>query len=191
MNRLFLLSLLFLALCQWGSSHPQKQAVSKPEALVEEWFGRLNNLDDWWISMDGKEENAAVVDRFLELFGPDAYLQVGPSKNQLGKVVYHGRDAIRKWADEFSRTYLDLNYRTQFKTRGEQTTKPIYIFQTPWGDTGVAVEFTGVYTMRHDRRRFWIPGAAFFQFDKDGKIQDLRLYMLRDEAEETKPYLAM
>ena len=161
------------------------------QALVEEFFGRLNALDDWFLSMDGKEENKAVVDRFVDLFNSDAYCQVGPSKNQLGGVTYHGLAGIRKWADEFSRTYVDLNYRINFKTRRDQTGKPVYGFQMPWGDAGAAVEFTAVHTNRNDRKRFWMPGAAFFMFDKEGKIADLRLYILRDEAEETKTYVAM
>jgi hypothetical protein len=165
--------------------------TDKLQTLAEEFFGRLNALDDWFISMDGKEENKAVVDRFMELFSSDAYLQVGPSKNQLGGVTYHGVEGIRKWADQFSRSYLDLNYRINFKTRQEKTAKPVYAFQMPWGDQGAAVEFTAVYTNRDDRIRFWMPGAAFFTFDKDGKIVDLRLYMLRDEAEQTKTYVAM
>jgi SnoaL-like domain len=157
----------------------------------EEFFTRLNALDDWFITMDGKEDNKAVVDRFMELFNPDAYLQVGPSKNQLGGVTYHGVEGIRKWADQFSRSYLDLNYRISFKTREEKTAKPVYTFQMPWGEQGAAVEFTAVYTNRTDRNRFWMPGAAFFMFDKDGKITELRIYMLRDEAEQTKTYVAM
>src|SRR5262245_51137266 len=168
-----------------AKGEPEK-GLDKPPALVEEFFSRWNALDDWFLSMDGKEENKAVVDRFIELFSPDAYCQVGPSKNQLGGVTYHGLSGIRKWADEFSRNYLDLNYRISFKTRREQTAKPVYTYQMPWGDTGVAVEFVAVHTNRSDRKRFWMPGAAFFMFDKEGKITDLRLYLLRDEVEETK-----
>ena len=200
-KKLLSVSLLVVLLCPLGFSQAQNsssQAQNKPEPkpeevqkLVEEYFGRLNDLDNWFISMDGKEENNAVVDRFLELFAADAYLQVGPSKNQLGTVTYHGLEGIRKWVDQFSRSFLDLNYRTHFKTRNEQTAKPVYVYQMPWGDRAVAVEFTGVYTVRNDRKRYWIPGAAFFTFDKEGKIQDARLYMLRDEMEETKTYVAM
>jgi len=183
-------------LSRLGFSQTKSEPEKGPEnqqslALAEEFFGRLNALDDWFISMDGKEQNKAVVDRFVELFSPDAYCQVGPSKNQLGGVTYHGLEGIRKWADEFSRTYLDLNYRINFKTRREQTAKPVYGFQMPWGDLGLAVEFTAVHTNRTDRKRFWMPGAAFFMFGKEGKILDLRLYLLRDEAEETKTYVAM
>ena len=186
--------LIFTILGHRGFSQARNEQTPPPDklqALAEEFFGRLNALDDWFISMDGKEENKAVVDRFMELFSPDAYLQVGPSKNQLGGVTYHGPEAIRKWSDQFSRSVLDLNYRINFKTRGEQTAKPVFSFQMPWGNQGAAVEFTAVYTNRNDRKRFWMPGAAFFTFDKDGKIVDLRLYMLRDETEETKTYVAM
>jgi hypothetical protein len=202
MRRVFLLA-LFLIFSQFGSSHaqqkdsaPAKDPVApkealKPEALVEEWFGRLNNLDDWFILPDGKEENEKVVDRLLEMFSEDAYLQVGPSENQLGSVTYHGREAIRKWVDNFSRTFLDLNYRTHFKTKNEQSVKPVHVFDAPWGEKMVAVEITGVYASRRDRTRFWVPGAAFFTFDKQGKVQELRLYMLRDEREETKTYTSM
>jgi hypothetical protein len=195
MRRLSLLSFLIWAFC--GVSLAQAPtnadgAPSKEQELVEEWFGRLNDLDDWFISMDGKEENQALVDKFLELFSPDVYMQVGPSTRQIGPVIYHGLEGIRKWANEFSRSYLDLNYRTHFKTRHESTVKPIHVFQiAATGETSVAVEFTGVYTVRRDRKRVWIPGAAFFIFDKDGKVQDLRLYLLRDEAEETTTYVGM
>jgi hypothetical protein len=185
---------VFTMLSRFGLSQAKPEPEKGPDnaqALVEEFFGRWNALDDWFLSMDGKEENKTVVDRFMELFNEDAYCQVGPSKNQLGGVTYHGLAAIRKWADEFSRTYLDLNYRINFKTRREQTGKPVYVFQMPWGESGAAVEFTAVHTNRQDRKRFWMPGAAFFMFDKDGKISDLRLYLLRDEAEETKTYVAM
>ena len=82
---------LFVMLC--GSAFAQAKPdpevkTDKLQALAEEFFGRLNALDDWFISMDGKEDNKAVVDRFMELFSPDAYVQVGPSKNQLGGVTY-------------------------------------------------------------------------------------------------------
>jgi hypothetical protein len=196
-KRLALPPVVFTMLSRLGFSQAKREPEKKDadnlqgHALVEEFFGRLNALDDWFISMDGKEQNQTVVDRFVELFSPDAYCQVGPSKNQLGGVTYHGLAGIRKWADEFSRTYLDLNYRINFKTRREQTTKPVYAFQMPWGDSGVAVEFTAVHTNRSDRKRSWMPGAAFFMFDKEGKIVDLRLYMLRDEAEQTKTYVGM
>ena len=55
----------------------QKSPAVKPEELALEWFIRLNELDNWFISYDGKEENQKVVDRFLELYADDAFHQVG------------------------------------------------------------------------------------------------------------------
>src|SRR5436853_6178827 len=141
--------LFVLLLCGSAYSQAKPDPDVKPDKLqgfAEEFFGRLNGLDDWFIAMDGKEDNKAVVDHFMELFSPDAYVQVGPSKNQLGGVTYHGLEGIRKWADQFSKSYLDLNYRISFNTRDEKTANPVYSFQLPWVDEGAAVEFTAVYT---------------------------------------------
>jgi hypothetical protein len=160
------------------------QAPIPPEQLADEWFTRLNALDDWYISFDGREENAAVVDRFVELYAPDAYHQVGPSENQLGSVVMHGTDAIRQWADKFSRTWVNVNYRVEYKTRREKTLQPFYTIRMPWGGSGAGTEFAAVYTNRLDRRQYVVPGAVFFLFDEAGKIESVRLYMLKDESVE-------
>src|SRR5688572_24439057 len=65
-------------------------AENDVEKMVDQWFIRLNALDDWFISMDGKEQPDAVVDRFVELYGPAALHQVSPSAEQVGPVVYSG-----------------------------------------------------------------------------------------------------
>ncbi len=184
-------TLLFTLLLLAGLSVPRAQtpasskaASIKPEDVANEWFIRLNELDDWYISFDGKEENARVVDRFLELYAPDAFHQVGPTENQSGAVVFHGRDAIRKWADDFSKSFTALNYRIEYKTRKEKPLQPIYAIQFPWGGTGAAAQFEAIYTNRQDRKQFVVPASVFFIFDEAGKIESLRLYMLRDEAAE-------
>ena len=159
-------------------------SVPKPEQLADEWFTRLNALDDWFITLDGKEENAAVVDRFVELYRPDAYHQVGPSENQIGAVVMHGADAIRQWADTFSKNYVSVNYRVEYKTGKEKTLQPFYTIQMPWGGSGASTEFAAVYTNRFDRKQYVVPGAVFFIFDETGKIQSVRLYLLKDELAE-------
>ncbi|HEY7446186.1 MAG TPA: nuclear transport factor 2 family protein [Vicinamibacterales bacterium] len=182
--------LLTACLLSWGSvSHAQSPSTqnsqgAKPEDMAREWFIRLNELDDWYISFDGKEENDAVVDRFLELYAPDASHQVGPSERQIGAVIFHGKDAIRKWADGFSKKFTALNYRVEYKTRKEHPLQPFYVIQFPWGGTGAATQFEAIYTNREDRRQFVVPAAVFFMFDEAGKIQNVRLYMLRDEAAE-------
>jgi hypothetical protein len=159
-------------------------AAPAPEELAREWFIRLNELDDWYISFDGREENEAVVNRFLDLYAADAYHQVGPSETQIGAVVFYGKDAIRKWADDFSKKYIGLNFRVEYKTKKEKPIQAFYVTQFPWGGTGAATELQAIYTTRDERRQFVVPAAVFFIFDESGKIQNLRLYMLKDEATE-------
>jgi hypothetical protein len=163
---------------------PQKLPVVKTDELANEWFIRLNELDDWYISYDGKEENQKVVDRFLELYADDAFHQVGPSATQIGPVIFHGKDAIRKWADDFSKRYVGLNYRIEYKTRKEKPLQPFYTIQFPWGGTGASTQFEAIFTNREDGRQFVVPGAVFFMFDEAGKIDSVRVYLLRDETAE-------
>ncbi len=163
------------------------QTPATPDKLVDQWFIRLNALDDWYISYDGKEETDAVVDRFADLYDPDAFHQVGPNENQIGPVVFHGRDGVKKWATDFAKTHVQLSYRVDYITRNEKTIQPLYGVKPPWGGVGAAVEFTAVYTNREDRKRFAVPGSAFFLFDDAGKIQRVRIYMLRDGAMEIEP----
>ena len=163
---------------------PETRPVIKPEDLAAEWFIRLNELDDWYISYDGKEENQKVVERFLELYADDAFHQVGPSATQIGPVIFHGKDAIRKWVDDFSKRYVGLNYRIEYKTRKEKPLQPFYTIQFPWGGTGASTQFEAIFTNREDRRQFVVPGAVFFIFDESGKIDSVRIYLLRDETAE-------
>jgi hypothetical protein len=189
MQRAALVLALVSLLSPISVSHAQNPSLqnpqgAKPEDMAREWFIRLNELDDWYISFDGKEENDAVVNRFLELYAADASHQVGPSERQIGAVIFHGKDAIRKWADEFSKKFTALNYRVEYKTRKEHPLQPFYVIQFPWGGTGAATQFEAIFTNREDRRQFVVPAAVFFMFDEAGKIQNVRLYMLRDEAAE-------
>ena len=161
--------------------------ILNPELLVDQWFIRLNALDDWYISVDGKEETEAVVERFVQLYSPDAFHQVSPSENQIGPVVFHGPDGIRKWATGFAKKYVQLAYRIDFITRSEKPAQLVYSTKPPWGGMAAAVEFTAVFTNREDRKRIIVPGSVFFLFDNTGKIQRLRLYMLRDETAEIEP----
>jgi hypothetical protein len=173
-----------VALSDAQTTAPQQPTAVKPEELANEWFIRLNELDDWYISYDGKEENQNVVNRFLELYADDAFHQVGPSATQIGPVIFHGKDAIRKWADDFSKKYVALNYRIEYKTRKEKPLQPFYTIQFPWGGTGASTQFEAIFTNRDDRRQFVVPGAVFFMFDEAGKIDSVRIYLLRDETTE-------
>jgi hypothetical protein len=180
MKRYFFIALI--ALVSVPLSHAQTSL--EPDKLVDQWFIRLNALDDWYISYDGKEETDAVVDRFVELYDTDAFHQVGPNENQNGAVVFHGHDGIKKWATDFARKHVQLGYRVDFMTRNEKTAQLVYTVKPSWGGIAAAVEFTAVYTNREDRKRIVIPGSAFFVFDDAGKIQRLRLYLLKDETAE-------
>lgn len=168
-------------------AQPQSPPAPKVESLVDQWFIRLNALDDWWITLDGREETDAVVDRFVQLYDSDAFHQVGPNENQIGPVVFHGPEGIRKWATDFAKKHVQLGYRIDYMTRAEKPAQLFYVTQPPWGGSAAAVEFTAVYTNREDRKRIIVPGSAFFLFDGAGKIQRIRLYMLRDEMAEIEP----
>jgi hypothetical protein len=159
-------------------------APMKPEELVQEWFTRLNALDDWFITMDGKEEPEAVVNRFVELYDPEALLFIGPNENQIGTATYYRHEGIRKWADDFARKFVQLAYRPEVQTAKEKTATLIHAIPMPWGGTAVSVEFVAFYGIRESRRRFVAPGAAFFQFSEAGKIQRLRLFVAKDELYE-------
>ena len=178
---------IFFVMVAGAPSFSQSPTSFDPEKLVDQWFIRLNALDDWYISYDGKEETDAVVDRFLELYAADAFHQVGPNENQIGPVVFHGRDGIKKWAADFAKKHVQLAYRVDYMTRNEKSAQLTYSVKPPWGDVAAAVEFTAVYTNREDRKRIMMPGSAFFLFDAAGKIQRVRLYVLRDEAAEIEP----
>jgi hypothetical protein len=164
--------------------HAQAPASLDPEKLVDQWFIRLNALDDWYISYDGKEETDPVVDRFVDLYDADAFHQVGPNENQIGPVVFHGRDGIKKWATDFAKKHVQLGYRIDFITRNEKSIQPVYTIKPAFGGIGAAAEFTAVYNNREDRKRIIIPGSAFFLFNENGKILRVRLYMLKDETAE-------
>ena len=129
MKRFCLALILCAALSFDGHSQASKPQPDKPdkppaldaEKLVREWFRRLDALDDWWITVDGKEEPEAVVEKMVELYAPDALQFVDPEPDQLGTVMLSGHAGIRKWADNFARTRVQLAYRLQNQTLKEVT----------------------------------------------------------------------
>lgn len=175
--------ILLITLILFTAADTSAQTLNA-EQLVREWFQRLNALDDWFISMEGKEEHEPVVNRFIELYDPEALQLVGPNENQLGTAPYHRHQGIRKWTDDFARTFVQLAYRLEVQTVKEKTASLIYATPMPWGGAAVSVEFVAVYSLRQNRKKYAAPGAAFFQFSEDGKIQRLRLFIPKDEAYE-------
>ena len=179
------------------------------ETLVREWFARLNALDDW--SPDNAENRVeersqseeseseepepeepepelelpdpeSFVESFVELYRPDAFFFVRPNEHQLGPVMYYEHSGVRAWANYYAKTYFDLFYRINDQTAREITANLFYATPLPWGGLAVSVEFTAIYAFRDGEKKFTVPGAAFFQFAEDGKIQKLRLYELKDET---------
>ena len=190
----FFVLLIFFASLNGRSqaAKPQPNKSDKPAALdadklVREWFRRLNALDDWYITVDGKEEPETVVNSMVDLYAPDAMHFLGPGEDQLGTVMLSGHTGIRKWADDFARKYVHLAYRLQDQTAKEQTADVIMAASPPWGGLAASVEFTAFYGERESRRRFFGPGIAVFQFNEDGKIRRLRIYLPKDEIQEVLP----
>jgi len=162
---------------------PANKDVANAEALVREWFNRLNALSSWFISVEGKEEFAEPVNKMVELYRPDVLQFVPPNEEQIGTVTFSGLNGVRQWAEQFARTYVELGFRIDPQSSGEKNATFFYTFAPPWNGAGVAVQFTALYTVRETRRRFFAPGAAFFEF-QDGKIRRLRFFVAKDEASE-------
>jgi hypothetical protein len=179
--------MFFLSVSAAGRSQATKVTTADADRLVREWFRRLNALDDWFITVDGKEEPEGVVDRMAELYTPDALQFLGPGEEQIGTVTFSGQMGIRKWADDFARKYVQLAYRLQDQTSKEQTADVVMSAVPPWGGLAASVEFTAFYGERESRRRFFGPGIAVFQFSDDGKISRLRIYLPKDELQEVVP----
>jgi hypothetical protein len=159
---------------------PAQKPSERPDELVQEWFKRLNALN-------GKDD---TVKALIDLYQPDALQQVGPSEEQFGQVFYNNRRQLEKWARDFAQTHVpipEVNYFSiQVQTNDEKTSEVYYTTQTPWGDNGASVEFTGRYLNPDNKKGYVVFGAAFFQFH-NGKISRLRLYMPREEIMEIQP----
>jgi SnoaL-like domain len=179
--------LVFASLATSQNAPPAKPLELAGDQLFNEWLSRLNALDDWFISMDGKEQPEQVVNALMELYAPDAVQFVGPNEKQIGMVTLSGLDAIRKWVDNFARTRRQIAWRVSSRTMDEKTAS-LLVVSAPWGGSSVSTEITVAFTDRYSDRRFQIPGMVLVDFGGDGKIRRVRLYLLKDEAEEIFPY---
>ena len=187
LKRSLLLFLLVFGAALNGRSQATTPAALDADKLVREWFRRLNALDKWFITVDGKEEPESVVNSMVDLYAADAIQFVAPGEDQLGTVTLSGHAGVRKWADDFARKYVQLAWRLQDQTAQEKTADLIMTTAPPWGGLAAAVEFTAFYGERESRRRFFGPGTAVFQFDENGKIRRLKIYLPKEEIEEVVP----
>jgi len=161
-------------------------AVLNPNQLAVDWVDRLNALDDWHLSVDGKEVGVEpVVDRMMELFAPDVVAEVPPhDAEQLGPVMLVGSAQVRKWVDKLARSNVQLNYIIKRQTEKDfEGELMVYSKPLPWGGVGISFQIIAAYSSRRDRRRFMEPGAVFIQYREDGKIQRFRLLLTeKDEV---------
>src|SRR2546425_4950167 len=169
----------------------QAAADSPEQKLAEEWIQRLNALDDWYLSVDAKEEGVEpLVNSVMDLYAPEVLAEVPPhDKDQIGPVMIRGKENVRKWVERIAKTQVRLNYILKRQTEGPtgeyEGWRLIYSTKLPWGGTGIAFQIIGVWSLREDRRRFMAPGAVFIQYGPDGKIHRLRLLLA--EIDEVKP----
>jgi hypothetical protein len=184
---IFLVLSALVSLVAAQDQSPSKPAEPSGDQLFNEWLNKLNGLDDWFISMDGKEQPEQVVDALMRLYSPDAIQFVGPNEKQMGLVTLSGVEAIQKWADEMARTRRQIAWRVVSRTLDEKTAALLAV-PAPWGGVSVSSEITFAFTDRYTDRRFQIPGTVLVDFGGDGKIRRVRLYLLKDEMEEIFPY---
>jgi len=154
--------------------------VPNPNQLAVDWVDRLNALDDWHLSINGKEEGVdQLVDRMMELFAPDVVAEVPPhDAEQIGPVMLVGSAQVRKWVDKLARSNVQLNYIIKRQTEKDfEGELMVYSKPLPWGGVGISFQVIAAYSQRKDRRRFMEPGAVFLQYREDGKIQRMRVLL--------------
>jgi len=154
----------------------QQRPMSTPEGVVEVWVRG-------WNALDGSE---ASIQRFVDLYHPNAIHQTTASPRQIGPVFLESPAGVRKLAEDFSRENTEAAFRLETVTANEKSTDLYHIAQGPWDGPAVAVQFVGAYTVRATQKRYFYPGAAFFHL-KDGKILYARFYSARDEIAEVQP----
>jgi hypothetical protein len=158
---------------------PAKPALD-PLKLSDDWITRLNNLSNWYLTVEGKEEGRdPLVNSMMELFAPDVIAEVPPhDEDQIGPVMLRGTANVRKWVDKISRTQVKLLYIQKKQTKKQfEGQKLVYSMPLPWGGLGMSFEIVAAWSRREDRRKFTGPGAVFLQYNADGKIDRLRLYV--------------
>ena len=164
---------------------PPPTAAAKPPGpeplqLAEDWMARLNNLSNWYLTFEGKDMGREdLVNKMMELYAPDVVAEVPPHDDeQIGPVTLRGSANVRKWVDKISRTQVRLLYIQRRQTKKQfEGTKLIYTTPLPWGGVGISFEIIAAWSRREDRRKFTGPGSVLLQYNADGKIDRLRLYV--------------
>jgi hypothetical protein len=191
MRRLITISVISILITYWAAfgfqtqTPPQTQTTpGKPELdpakLAEDWLNRLNGLDDWHLSVEGKEVGLdEVVNNMMELYAPDVIAEVPPhDEDQIGPVMLRGTANLRKWVEKIATTQVRLLYIHKRQTTGSsEGARLVYSTPLPWGGTGLSFQIIAAYSLRQNRRKFTAPGMVVLQVGPDGKINRLRLYL--------------
>jgi hypothetical protein len=196
MVRLGSISILVIALFAALEFQPRAQTpppaaaqkTDKPalnaDKLAIDWVDRMNGLSSWYLSVDGKEDDAEkVVDHMMELFTPDIIAEVPPhDERQEGPVQLVGTAQVRKWVEKLAKSQVEIRYVIKRQTMKEfEGEYMIFSRPLPWGGMGVAMQLLEADSQRADRKRFMQAGGAFLQFNNDGKIYRMRLVLSEKE----------
>jgi hypothetical protein len=154
------------------------------DKLVTDWVDRMNALSSWYLSVDGKEDEAQkVVDRMMEMFAPDVIAEVPPhDERQQGTVELVGSALVRKWVEKIAKTEVDIKFVIKRQTMKEfEGEYMVFSRSLPWGGLAVAAQLIEADSQRMDRKRFMQIGGVFLQFNKDAKIYRMRLVLSEKE----------
>jgi hypothetical protein len=117
---------------------------------------------------------------------PGALHITAPSPDQRGTATYRNPDGLRVYFARLAATQERLAYRIETETAREETATLMHATNGPWGGPAVAVQIVAAYTDKQSRKRYAIPGAAFFQL-ANGKIHRARIYFAEGERAEVEP----
>jgi hypothetical protein len=189
---IIVISITFLAAFKFQAQTPPQTTPAKPaldpQKLAEDWMTRLNALDDWHLSVEGKEEGLdELINNMMELYAPDVIAEVPPhDEDQIGPVMLRGSGNLRKWVEKIARTQVRLLYIQKRQTVGAfEGQKLVYTTPLPWGGVGLSFQIIAAYSLRENRRKYTAPGMVVLQVGVDGKIKRLRLYLT--ETAEVEP----
>jgi hypothetical protein len=158
---------------------PAKPAVDVAK-LGTDFVDKLNTLDDWRLSMDGKEVGLdKIVDAFMADFAPDVFAELpADDEEQIGPLELHGIPQVRKWVEKQARSRVELEYllarQTEKTVEGEFM---VYSKPLPWGGVGIAFPILAPYSTRVNRERFLETDTVFLQFGSDQKIHRFQMYV--------------
>jgi hypothetical protein len=156
----------------------QAKPALDPDKLAIDWVDRMNELSNWYITVDGKEDDVKrVVDKVMEMYAPDAIVEVPPhDQTQQGALQLVGAPQIRRWLEQMATSRVEIKYVIKRQTWKEYEGEwMIFSRKLPWGGLGVAVQLLEADSQRADRKRYMTAGGAFMQFNSDGKIYRMRL----------------